>query len=85
MILCKRQVSRNKRQESHRRGGNARVASKAERAEGQKGADDDLAGREFVHGEAVVVEDEDRHGQRHTHAPEDVAGEDGAEGVLRVG
>ena len=61
-----------------------RVAAHAEGAERQEAADDDLARRELVQRQALVVHDQDDERERDAHAPHDVGRDERAERVLGV-
>lgn len=59
-----------------------REAALAQRAERQEDGHDDLGWRQVVDGQPVEVHYQHNHGEREARAPDDVAGQDGPEGML---
>lgn len=60
------------------------VAAHPERAEREERRDHDFARREFVQGQALVVDDQDGHGEGGRHTPHHVGSDERAEGVVWV-
>lgn len=56
----------------------------AEGTERYEDRDDNFARREMVYGKPLKIDDEDYHGEGDSSAPEDIAGNDGPEGVVGV-
>jgi hypothetical protein len=80
-----RRVKDDRRGKGRAKGKGIRKATVSKRTNGKKDADDHLSGGKLVQRQALEVINKDYHGKWDSYAPEDVADDEGPEGVLRVG